>query len=513
MIAPRKHNHVAAASIGSHVAFLHPGSSRAPAPSGCGNKSTEPGTLRGIRSRLGDPGGLSGGPSSRLASADLVFPNRPGEREASALRAVRRDTHTHPSPAAIRNSSLHVFCVGENSCTGFYPRAGTRRAKPLPLPGVNYVSLPDPRVRVNGSSTRLSRSAGAKTPAISFICSPAGRCHPAARSARGMPISAESRRSHSCGSYCDPLTANHFLRPSWAIARLAGTSICAAPNSVRVSQKQNFAKLSPPRQGDDRNVHLQLRQAPRDAVLRLRRGWLLHHELRAISTCSTDTQRGVWYGSQGPQRKGRKRFGADDRSLAEQSSRLDQSLSERAIALLSMEKRLPCGGETAASMKRRASRLAARWSARLYRLGETVGSANVSTDVTAGETALNPNTSPASSDGQSGCFVSSGSAVRLRRRAPSSRGGVEGHARYGAPLGNGYRMAASLRNNLQSGTEAGIKPGPRETHSVRKQRLRHSHPGKGRSRIAHSCTGAIAGVLDRRNRRHWFTDSRRLFAS
>lgn len=262
----------------------------------------------------------------------------------------------------------------------------------------------------------------------------------------------------------------------------------------------------------DKHVQLQLRQAPRDAMFRLRRGWLLHHELRAGGAGSTNTPRGVWYGSQGPQRKGRKRFGADDRSLAEQSSRLDLSLSERAVALLSKEKHRPRGGETAASMKRCASRLAARRSACLYRLGETVGSANVSTGVTGRRDGHRFLPAPLNSAGAIMRVGQRGYCLRVKFPAAgaSSRGSVEGHADV-SDTGNARPELALRRGEKRP--PASIKPGPRETHSVRKQRLRHSHPSKGRSRIAHSCTGAIAGVLDRRNRRHWFTDSRRLFAS
>lgn len=50
---------------------------------------------------------------------------RPGEREATALRAARRETHTHPSPAAI--PTVLCFGVELRSCVTNQARPSRRR--------------------------------------------------------------------------------------------------------------------------------------------------------------------------------------------------------------------------------------------------------------------------------------------------------------------------------------------------------------------------------------------------
>jgi len=80
---------------------------------------------------------------------------------------------------------------------------------------------------------------------------------------------------------------------------------------------QEDAGSSSRRDGQMRGSVCELPSPTHNASSRDRRGtvWGCHQE-------NLNTQRGVWYGLPGPQRKGRKHLGADDRSLAALSARL-----------------------------------------------------------------------------------------------------------------------------------------------------------------------------------------------
>jgi hypothetical protein len=222
----------------------------------------------------------------------------------------------HPNSILSLVVTIVASAFGVASCTARYRKA--QRLQFLPLPQAESTESRKwdqiPKVGPATGSTIAALPFSARLRSVSSSTSRrAGRAPIATRWSRAIPSSAASRTRNSSACCFTATTAGRFTTRLWPAATHRGGAIVNAMRASRLQPNGSRARSA--------EFPIPKRAAtPLPALKPFGRACA-----RGASRESTlgiiNTQRRVRYDSQGPRRKGRKHFGADDRSLAVLSTR------------------------------------------------------------------------------------------------------------------------------------------------------------------------------------------------